>query len=105
MDFVWEYWGSRGLNVLSSVSWTQLHHLNSILLGAPSYVGRIKQGRFPLVLRNLHIPAIILLSFIMVLVLAVVPLHTVLQGANVLSILAELVSTLYPYSVYLIACP
>jgi ABC-type enterochelin transport system permease subunit len=38
-------------------------------------------------------PAIILLSSIVVLVLAVVPLETVLQEANVLSVLAELVGT------------
>ncbi|KAF9467230.1 amino acid permease-domain-containing protein [Collybia nuda] len=55
----------------------------------PSYVGRIKKGQLPLVLRNLHIPAIILNSLIMILVLAVVPLETILSGANVLSILAE----------------
>ena len=70
-----------------------MYHLSCILLGAPSYVGRIKPGQFPLVLRNLHIPAIILLSSIMLLVLAVVPLHAVLQEANILSVLAELVST------------
>jgi hypothetical protein len=62
--------------------------------GTPSYVGRIKKGQLPLVLRNLHIPAIILNSLIMVLVLAVVPLETVLGGANVLSILAQMVCIL-----------
>lgn len=54
-------------------------------------MGKIKKGHFPFVLRNLHIPAIIFNTTIMVLVLSVVPLTTVLQGTNVLSILAQLV--------------
>ncbi|RDB17279.1 hypothetical protein Hypma_001728 [Hypsizygus marmoreus] len=57
---------------------------------APSYVGRIKRGQFPNVLRNLHYPAIVLNGVIMILVLAVVPLNVILQGANVLSVLAQL---------------
>ena len=71
--------------------------------GAPSYVSRVKQGQFPAVLRNLHIPAILLNTIIMVLVLAIIPLKTVLQGANVLSVLAELVCPVLsqpsPYSI------
>lgn len=53
----------------------------------------IKSGRFPLVLRNLHYPAIVLNSLAMLFVLAHVPLDTVLGGANVLSVLAETVRT------------
>ena len=60
--------------------------------GTPSYISRIKPGKFPLVLRNLHIPAIILNSTIMLLLLAVVPLDVILSGANVLSVLAQTVS-------------
>ncbi|KNZ72511.1 hypothetical protein J132_02938 [Termitomyces sp. J132] len=59
------------------------------LEGTPSYIGRIKEGHYPLVLRNLHLPAIALNGTIMVLVLANVPLETVLGGANVLSVLAQ----------------
>ncbi|KDR77023.1 hypothetical protein GALMADRAFT_425547 [Galerina marginata CBS 339.88] len=55
----------------------------------PSYVSRIKPGKFPLVLRNLHLPAILLNTTMMLLVLAIIPLDTILGGANVLSILAH----------------
>ena len=58
----------------------------------PAYVATIKPGRFPSVLRNLHIPAIILSAGMMLLVLAVVPLDSVLKDVNVLSVLAETVS-------------
>ncbi|KAJ6496083.1 amino acid permease-domain-containing protein [Mycena sanguinolenta] len=54
----------------------------------PSYVGAIKPGRFPLVLRNVHLPAIVLNTLMITLVLATVPLEQVLSGANVLSVLA-----------------
>lgn len=43
-------------------------------------------------LRNLHFSAIIVDVVAMLLVLALVPLNTVLSGGNVLSILAETVS-------------
>ncbi|KIM82858.1 hypothetical protein PILCRDRAFT_820149 [Piloderma croceum F 1598] len=56
----------------------------------PAYVSRIKLGRFPLVLRNLHIPAMVLMAGMMTLVLAVVPLGIVLEGANVLSALGQI---------------
>ncbi|KAF9045413.1 AAAP amino acid permease [Panaeolus papilionaceus] len=56
----------------------------------PAYVSRIKPGKFPLVLRNLHIPAIFLNTIIMILVLAVIPLDTIQGGANVLSVLAQM---------------
>ncbi|KAJ7748410.1 amino acid permease-domain-containing protein [Mycena metata] len=56
----------------------------------PAYIGRMKPGRFPFVLRNLHLPAIVLNTLMITLVLATVPLEQVLQGANVLSLLAEM---------------
>ncbi|KAF9453356.1 AAAP amino acid permease [Macrolepiota fuliginosa MF-IS2] len=56
----------------------------------PSYVARIKDKQFPSVLRNLHLPAIVLNSVIMLLVLATVPLDVILAGANVLSVLSLL---------------
>ncbi|KAJ7136289.1 AAAP amino acid permease [Mycena filopes] len=56
----------------------------------PSYIGRMKPGRFPSVLRNLHLPAIVLNTLMVTLVLGTVPLQRVLQGANVLSLLAEI---------------
>ncbi|KAJ6492057.1 amino acid permease-domain-containing protein [Mycena sanguinolenta] len=56
----------------------------------PSYIGRIKSGRFPNLLRNLHLPAILLNTLMITLVLATVPLEQVLQGTNVLSLLAEM---------------
>ncbi|KAJ7122407.1 amino acid permease-domain-containing protein [Mycena epipterygia] len=55
----------------------------------PSYIARIKPGEFPLVLRNLHLPAIGLNTVMITLVLATLPLTTVLGGADVLSALAE----------------
>jgi len=61
--------------------------------GTPSYVSLIKPGAFPLVLRNLHISAILLNSTLMILVLALVPLDVTLGGANVLSVLADIVSS------------
>ncbi|KAJ7159241.1 amino acid permease-domain-containing protein [Mycena crocata] len=56
----------------------------------PSYIGRMKPGAYPRVLRNLHLPAILLNALMITFVLAIVPLETVLQGANVLSVLAEM---------------
>ncbi|KAJ7770096.1 hypothetical protein B0H16DRAFT_1673410 [Mycena metata] len=55
----------------------------------PSYIGRIKPGHYPLVLRNLHLPAIGLNTVLIVLVLATVPLTTLLESADVLSSLTE----------------
>ncbi|KAJ7838865.1 amino acid permease-domain-containing protein [Mycena olivaceomarginata] len=54
----------------------------------PSYIGRIKPGHHPLVLRNLHLPAIGLNTLLIILVLATVPLTTLLGAADVLSALA-----------------
>ncbi|KAJ7862994.1 hypothetical protein B0H13DRAFT_2354347 [Mycena leptocephala] len=56
--------------------------------GTPSYIGRIKPGHHPLVLRNLHLPAIGLNTLLIILVLATVPLTTLLGAADVLSALA-----------------
>jgi hypothetical protein len=64
------------------------------MTGAPAYISVVKPGTFPLILRNLHYPAIVLNCTIMLLVLALIPLHRVLEGENVLSILAEVVSVL-----------
>lgn len=61
-------------------------------IGTPAYVARIRDGQFPRVLRNLHLPAIALNSIVMLLVLAVVPLDVILSGANVLSALGQMVS-------------
>ena len=54
-------------------------------------MSRIKPGKFPLVLRNLHIPAIGMNTVLMLLVLAVIPMDVILGGANVLSVLAQAV--------------
>ena len=66
----------------------------NILIGAPSYTSCIKPGKYPLVLRNLHLPAIFLNTVFMILVLAIIPMDVVKGGANVLSVLAQLVSFL-----------
>ncbi|KAK0236350.1 AAAP amino acid permease [Armillaria nabsnona] len=55
----------------------------------PAYIARIKPGALPLVFRNLHYPAIVLNTLIMVLVLAIVPMEAILQADNVLSVLAQ----------------
>ena len=60
----------------------------------PAYVARIKPARFPLVLRNLHLPAIVLMTMMMTLVLAIVPLDRVLKEPNLLSVLAQTVSSI-----------
>jgi hypothetical protein len=67
----------------------------SFLLGTPSYVSRIKPEKYPLVLRNLHLPAIILNTVMMLLVLALIPLDDILGGANVLSVLAQAVGIVH----------
>ncbi|RXW21510.1 hypothetical protein EST38_g4323 [Candolleomyces aberdarensis] len=57
----------------------------------PSYIARIKDGRFPAVLRNLHLPAIVFNTVLMLLVLATIPLDVIKNGgaANVLSVLVD----------------
>ncbi|EAU89563.2 amino acid permease [Coprinopsis cinerea okayama7 len=56
----------------------------------PSYISRIKPGKFPLVLRNLHLPAIVFNTLLMTLVMAIVPLDVTRGGANILSVLGEM---------------
>ncbi|TEB34238.1 amino acid permease [Coprinellus micaceus] len=58
----------------------------------PSYISRIKDGRFPAVFRNLHYPAIIFNTLLMILVIATIPLDIIRGGANVLSVLGEMVA-------------
>lgn len=67
----------------------------SFWLGTPSYVSRIKPEKYPLVLRNLHLPAIVLNTVMMLLVLALIPLDVILGGANVLSVLAQAVGSFF----------
>jgi hypothetical protein len=76
-----------------SVSFNFFHgrNTNSIHVspGTPAYLSRIKPNRLPLVLRNLHYPAIILNSVLMILVLGLIPLEEILGGNNILSLLGE----------------
>ena len=83
-------WASQVLNVRISL-FIELDLIRCVT-GTPSYISRIKPGRYPLVLRNLHIPSIVLNSLMMLLVLAIIPLDVVQGGANVLSVLAQEVS-------------
>jgi hypothetical protein len=69
-------------------------------IATPAYITKIKPGRFPLVLRNLHIPAIFIDTFAMLMVLALVPLDTILSGANVLSVLADVVGIVFSIGNY-----
>ncbi|KDQ56708.1 hypothetical protein JAAARDRAFT_157891 [Jaapia argillacea MUCL 33604] len=55
----------------------------------PAYTASIKQGRYPLVLRNLHLSAMFLNVITMLFVFAVLPLDVIVNGANLLSVLAE----------------
>ncbi|PFH51185.1 hypothetical protein AMATHDRAFT_3316 [Amanita thiersii Skay4041] len=55
----------------------------------PAYIARIKPGQFPPVLRNLHLPAVLLNTSLILLLLAIIPLEKIQEGANVLSLLAE----------------
>ncbi|KZS91996.1 hypothetical protein SISNIDRAFT_474934 [Sistotremastrum niveocremeum HHB9708] len=55
----------------------------------PADVPSIRSGRFPSVLRNIHLATIVLNGPLMLLVLALIPMDTILSGANVLSILAQ----------------
>lgn len=59
--------------------------------GTPSYISRIKEGRFPAVFRNLHYPAIVFNTSLMLLVMATIPLDKARGGANILSVLGEMV--------------
>ncbi|TFK52934.1 hypothetical protein OE88DRAFT_1656621 [Heliocybe sulcata] len=100
-------WGRNGSQLLkdnwaagqASSSASLVHQVfNGICIGmlgltgfecTPAYIASIKSGRYPLVLRNLHICAIFLSSVTMVFLLAIVPLDTIRSDANVLSDLAE----------------
>ncbi|KAF9238909.1 amino acid permease-domain-containing protein [Melanogaster broomeanus] len=55
---------------------------------APAYAAKMRPGTYPSVLRNLHIPAIILNTSMMLFVLALLPLK-VQAEENVLSLLAQ----------------
>lgn len=61
--------------------------------GSPDYAMSVRRGQFPKVLRNLHLPVIPLYSILMLLVLAILPLQVITGGLNVLSILAQEVSS------------
>ncbi|TFK19141.1 amino acid permease [Coprinopsis marcescibilis] len=87
-----EHTGNTGLSVAR-------HIFFGICLGmlgltgfecTPSYIARIKPGKFPLVLRNLHYPAIASNTLLMLLVMAIVPLDVTRGGANILSVLGEM---------------
>ncbi|KAH7915894.1 amino acid permease-domain-containing protein [Hygrophoropsis aurantiaca] len=56
---------------------------------APAYIAKIRPGRYPKVLRNLHLPAIVLNATMMLLVMALIPFETILHGDNILSLLAQ----------------
>jgi hypothetical protein len=73
-------------------------HVDLLLdIGAPVMIARIKPGRFPLVLRNLHLSAVVVNFSTIFLVSTLIPLETILHGENILSILAEVVTHfLYP---------
>lgn len=58
----------------------------------PAYIASVKLGRYPLVLRNLHLCAIFLSSVTMVFLFANVPLDMIKSDANVLRDLAEKVA-------------
>ena len=68
--------------------------INRRFAGVPSYASSIKPGRFPRVLRNIHLPAIVLNTVSMLFVLALVPYDEILNGANVLSVSAHIVCSL-----------
>lgn len=73
----------------------------------PSYISRIKDGRFPAVFRNLHYPAIIFNTLLMILVIATIPLDIIRGGANVLSVLGEMVcwiTSLSSHLTFLVGC-
>ena len=62
---------------------------------SPDYAVVVRQGKYYKVARNVHLPGIVLYGPLMLLLLAIVPLDTVLDGANVLSVLAERVRSGY----------
>lgn len=94
MGSVLECWDLQDSNV-SVLKVIFCYKSTDILSGTPSYVSRIKPGKFPLVLRNLHLSAIVLNATMMLLVLSLVPLDTILGGSNVLSVLAQVVTRFF----------
>jgi hypothetical protein len=60
----------------------------------------MKQNRYPKVLRNLHLSALVLTSVMMLLVVALLPLNVVESGNNILSLLAQRVLTLAIFDDY-----
>jgi hypothetical protein len=60
----------------------------------------MKQNRYPKVLRNLHLSALVLTSVMMLLVVALLPLNVVESGNNILSLLAQRVLTLAIFDNY-----
>ncbi|KAF7440164.1 hypothetical protein PC9H_000508 [Pleurotus ostreatus] len=55
----------------------------------PSYLAKMKTNVFPLVLRNLHYPAILFNVILMTSILAIIRLPDITSGANILSLLAD----------------
>lgn len=56
----------------------------------------VRPGDFRKVLRNIHLPTIGLYGLLMLMVIANLPFELINTGTNVLSVLAEHVSSLYP---------
>lgn len=56
---------------------------------SPSYINQVKPGEFPKALRNLHIIVLLTEAPLMLLVLALVPMDSILSGANVLALLGQ----------------
>jgi hypothetical protein len=68
--------------------------ISGFSLGTPSYVSKIKPGRFPSVLRNLHYSAMFFNTTCLLLVVAIIPLATNANDANALADIAQRVSEL-----------
>lgn len=83
--------GLTGFECMAILYLLDLLEFLTSIVGTPSYVSSVKPGRFPMILRNLHYPAIFLNFLAMLFLLALVPLDTILGGANVLSVLATVV--------------
>ena len=56
---------------------------------SPSYINQVKPGDFPKALRNLHLIVVLTEAPLMLLVLALVPMDSILSGSNVLSLLGQ----------------
>lgn len=75
---------------------TYLNEADADIIGSPDYVTVVLPGDFRKVLRNIHLPTIGLYGLLMLMVIANLPLELINSGTNVLSVLAEHVSSLYP---------